>query len=469
MRGFAVPRSGMHDLTLANVSTGVPSGEGGRTELYLPLGCLYLVSALERAGIDVDFRDYQVYSANLPYPLDMESFQSFLADAARIVGISCMVSMLPFVFLGTKLLKERDPDRVIMLGGPGPSGVDEVILRAAPWIDVVVRGEGEETIVEVVRALSAGESLDAIPGIAYRDRSGVHRNPARERIRDLDGIAFPAYDRVSLAEYSNISIVTGRGCPYHCSFCDVGPLWGNTTRLRSISNVMGEIELLKNRFGQKRINVADDTFDLKRSRTEEFCRAAKGFGVDWTCLVRIDLMDEALLDLMARSGCDAVFLGIESGSDAVLRKIDKRFTIKEATEKAELATRHMKKVITSYIWGFPFESMEDFKSTILSVVSMWYLGARAGLKLLSPMPLSKLGIEYRDRLEFREDLCSVFAALGNRVPGIFTGRTGLPEEFKTIIKANPDVFAGFYYIVHDGLEEKARYLARFSENHKIYV
>ena len=456
-------------MTLVNVSTGVPTGEGGRLELYLPLGCLYLVSALERAGIDVEFRDYQLYARDLPYQLGIESFQSFLAGSSRILGISCMVSMLPFVLLGTKRFKESHPDHTIILGGPGPSGVAEAIMESMPWIDGVGRGEGEVTLVEVVRALRCGESLASIPGITHRDGSGVRRNPRRERIRDLDCLPFPAYDRVDMGSYSNISIVSGRGCPYRCAFCDVGPLWDNRTCFRSIENVIAELDLLKNRYGQSRVNVADDTFDLRRDRAEDFCREVGGLGIRWTCLARVDLMDDSLLDRMAKAGCDAVFLGIESGSDAVLAKINKRFTIREATEKAELATRYMKKVITSYIWGFPFETMDDFKSTIFSVVSMWHLGAMAGLKLLSPMPLSRLGIECRDRLDFHEDLCSVFASLGNIAPSGSSRKTALPEEFKAIIKQHPDIFAGFHYIKHEGIEEKARYLARFNEKYKIEI
>jgi len=461
--------AGAHDITLVNVSTGVQTGEGGSIELYLPLGSLYLVSALERAGIDVEFRDYQLYSRDLPYRLDVESFQSFLEGSSRILGVSCMVSMLPFVLLGTKRFKESHPDHTIILGGPGPSGVAEAIMASMPWVDVVGRGEGEVTLVEVVRALKNGGSLASIPGITYRDAGGVRHNPPRERIRNLDGIPFPAYDRVDVGSYSNISIVTGRGCPYRCAFCDVGPLWENKTRFRSIGNVVAEIELLRNRYGQKRVNVADDTFDLKRDRAEAFCREVGGLGIGWTCLARIDLMDDSLLDLMAKAGCDSVFLGIESGSDAVLKKIRKRFTIREATEKAELATKYMKRVVTSYIWGFPFETMDDFKSTILSVVSMWYLGAMAGLKLLSPMPLSRLGIECRDRLDFHEELCSVFATLGNVAPGASSRKTALPEEFRTMIRRYPDVFQGFYYITHESVWEKARYLARFSEKHKIVI
>jgi anaerobic magnesium-protoporphyrin IX monomethyl ester cyclase len=452
-----------YDITLVNVSTAVPSQEGRGMDLHVPLGCLYLISALERVGLRVEFRDYQLFSKDLPCPLDVDSFQSFLANPAPIVGVSCMVSMLPFVLLGTRKFKENHPERKLILGGPGPSGVAEAIVSSAPWIDVVVRGEGETTLVELISALKEGGDLRSISGISYREGPRVRHGDHRPRLTDLDEVPFPAYGRIDLAEYSRVPVITGRGCPFNCAFCDVGPLWGNRTVFRSVENVIEELKLLKSEHGQDSVYMADDTFDLKRSRTEAFCKEVKPLGLDWSCLARVDLMDGALLEEMAGAGCSAVFLGIESGSNAVLKAINKKFTIQEATRKVEMCTRHFDRVIASFIWGFPFETMEDLKQTVFSVISMSYLGAMVGLKLLSPMPLSKLGIEYRDRLEFSEDLCSVFASLGSVTPGEMSGTARIPDEIKTFITEHPDICAGFYHIKSEGLRERADYVARFSK------
>lgn len=452
-----------HDITLVNVSTAVPSQDNEALDIHVPLGCLYLISALEQAGIRVDFRDYQLFSKELPFPLDTDCFQSFLTDASRIVGVSCMVSMLPFVLQATKRFKETHPEHKVILGGPGPSGVSEAIVTSLPWIDIVVRGEGESTLVELVRALSNGDDLGSMPGITYRDGSGVHHNQSRPRLKNLDDVAFPAYERIDLSEYSKVPVITGRGCPFNCTFCDVGPLWENKTIFRSIDNVMGELSLLKGRYGRDKVYMADDTFDLRRGRTEAFCEEIKGLGLNWSCLARIDLMDEELLDRMAGAGCNGVFLGIESGSNAVLKAINKRFTIQDAISKVEMSTKYFDRVIASFIWGFPFETMEDLKLTIFSVLAMSHLGAMVGLKLLSPMPLSRLGIEYRDKLEFSEDLCSVFASLGNVAPGRISRIAEIPDEFKAFIKEHPDICAGFYYIKSDNIREKAEYVGRVSK------
>lgn len=451
------------DVTLVHVSTPLPCDEDGRREIYLPLGCLYLVSALEGAGIDVDFRDYQMFISGNPRPLDAGCFESFLADAAPIIAVSCMVSMLPFVIFATGRFKERHPDHALILGGPGPSGVAGEIVSSFPWIDAVGIGEGEQTLVEIVEAMKTGGDLGSVKGIVYRNETGARRTQARQRIQNPDTIRFPAYDRIAVSDYTCIPVVTGRGCPYRCSFCDVGPLWGNRTCLRSIENVVGELDHLRSRYGIDTVHIADDTFNLKRKRAEAISDEIKGLGLNWTCLARVDLLDEDLIRRMAESGCHSLFLGIESGSDAVLERIHKRFSIKEATEAVELSARYMKKVVASYIWGFPFETMWDFKQTVFSVISMWYLNARAGLKLLSPMPLSPIGIEFKAQLGYSDELCSVFASLGNVVPGEMRRRAEIPAELEDLILRYPEVFMGFYYIRHDGILEKARYLENFTE------
>jgi len=456
-------------VTLANIATSLTGHSGGVREASLPLGCLYLASALERTGIKVDVRDYQLFNPDSFSLLDVERMESFLVDSAPIVGISCMISMLPFATLGTRRFKQSHPDRTVILGGAGPSGVAHAIVSSMPWIDVVGRGEGEATIVELIRALKNGRDIAAIRGITYRSGLQVYHNAPRHRIRDLDEILPPAYEKVNVADYTDISVITARGCPLGCAFCDVGPLWGNQTLFRSVDRVIEEIALLKNAYGRRTIHILDDTLNLLRGRTEEFCEKIEGLGINWSCSLRVDLLDEALLERMARAGCNSIFLGIESGSDAVLRRINKNFTVKEATHKVSLATEHIKEVTTSFIWGFPFETMDDFKATMHSVVSVWRLGAQAGLRLLSPMPLSRLGAEYRDHLEFSEDLCSAFASLGNIAPWRPTYRPELPDEFKEVIRTYPEVFMGFCHIKSNTIREKLQYLNEFCEKRGILI
>jgi anaerobic magnesium-protoporphyrin IX monomethyl ester cyclase len=450
-------------VTLLNVSTPLPSGSDGKREVYLPLGVLYLTASLEAVGVAVDLRDYQLFCPPEEYPLAAPKFVDFLSGAAPVVAISCMVSMLPFVLSASRDWAEEHPESTIILGGPGPSGVAEAIVRDMPWIDVVARGEGEATLVELVQALGNGGDIAGVAGITYRDEHGVRSTGPRRRLADLDGIPRPAYHKVPFDAYTSIPVITGRGCPYQCAFCDVGPLWGSRVVFRSVDSVIAEIDHLQHTYGVPRVHIADDTFDLKRDRVEKLCAALAERDLSWSCLARVDLIDEELAALMAAAGCDTVFLGIESGSDQVLESIGKGHTIRQATEKVALCIEHFGNVIASFIWGFPEETMKDFKATLFSVYSLSQLGARAGLKLLSPMPLSRLGEEYRDRLQFSPELCSVFASFGNTTREPATTRAAVPEDLQAMIRRYPEVFAGFYHIpVHD-LAEKIEYLQGFSK------
>jgi len=211
------------DLTLVNLNMlFLRYGEQAERERHIPLGCLYLTAALEKAGFKVDFRDYQLCEADDPF--EMEAFLSFVANPARVIGLSCMANLLPFTLLAARALKERYSDRTIVVGGVGTKAVEDKLLRRFPWIDVIARGEGEVTGPELMRALDGGH-LARVRGISYRKNGSVAHNPDRPRLRDLDRISFPAFQKVELSRYQGYGMMTSRGCPYQCTFCSVAPVW----------------------------------------------------------------------------------------------------------------------------------------------------------------------------------------------------------------------------------------------------
>lgn len=193
---------------------------------FIPLGPLHIATSLVQSGYKVDFKDYQTY----PYenPFDVDTFVSFLSGCADVVGIGCMYDMLPVVILATKKVKQLDPHKVFVLGGAGPSGVAEAIIESFPWIDVVVRGEADDTIVELMHYLeSAPGECGRVKGVIVRKEDGsAWTAPARELISDLDHRPFPAYQLLDLEKYERASILTTRGCPHNCTFCDISTYWG---------------------------------------------------------------------------------------------------------------------------------------------------------------------------------------------------------------------------------------------------
>jgi anaerobic magnesium-protoporphyrin IX monomethyl ester cyclase len=222
----------MADVTLLNLNMlYLRYAERTERERHVPLGPLYLVSALERAGYTVDFRDYQFCDS--PDPFGQDSIADYLDDSAQIVLVSCMMNLLPFTLLALMAFKARHPDKIIVLGGVGPTAIEADLLKRFPFLDVIACGEGEHTVVELVRALQAGDDLGKVKGIVYRDDGRVLFAPPRPRITNLDEILFPAFHRVGLSQYDGYGMVTSRGCPYPCTFCSVAPIWRRQSFSRS--------------------------------------------------------------------------------------------------------------------------------------------------------------------------------------------------------------------------------------------
>lgn len=208
--------------------------------------------------------------------------------------------------------------------------------------------------------------LALVSGIAWRDGDRVVVNRPRPRIEELDRIPFPAYHLVDLSNYAGINIVTSRGCPFLCSFCSVAPIWGRRPFLRSPENILEEIQLLYEKTGS-------DLFLFQ----DEFFVSSAG---------RVDLTDARTMEAMARAGCVELRYGVESGSDRVLARVTKGFDAKKALEVLAEAVGIFPGVDAFYMWGFPFESMEDFNQTLLHMISTRTMGVRILPSLLSLLP-----------------------------------------------------------------------------------
>jgi radical SAM superfamily enzyme YgiQ (UPF0313 family) len=436
-------------ITLANISVGF-ADETGKTG-YVPAGPLYLTSVLEKHGIEVDFRDYLTQSSRFANPLDPAGVCDFLADAAGVVGVSCTSGTLPLVILAVEQLKQRHPEKLIILGGIGPTGAAEPLLHHFPFIDIVCKGEGEQTFMELLDRPAAG--LENIKGISYRDETGVHANPPRERIQNLDALPFPAYHKVNLDDYFLAGIVASRGCPYKCAFCDVSPFWGYRYRARGIANIIEEIKLVRRTYGQRHILFYDEIFVINRQWVLELCdRLEKEhLDVEWLCLARIDLMDETLMERMAGSGCRMVFYGIESGADPVLDHIGKGFNRKQALDIIRTSLTYFD-VTPFFMWGYPHETWDQFIQTIDLVKAVSGMGATPLLYSLCPLPLTQLREKYREKLRFSGSWC-------RRLTGENT-----PREIIDIIGKYPDVFPGFYYYHTEDFHKKYELAGEFSRH-----
>ena len=438
------------DITLVNLNMlFMRYAEEIERELHVPLGCLYLCRALEDAGFEVDFRDYQLCDTEDPF--DMETFLSFLEKPAGVIGLSCMANLLPFTLMAMRVLKQRYPDRTLVLGGVGSKSVEDTILRRFPWVEVICRGEGEQTGPELLKALREGRDLSGIPGTSFRRNGSVHHNPPRERIADLDSIPFPSFEKVDLKRYAGYGMMTSRGCPYPCTFCSVAPVWNLESHSRSPMNIVEEMRLLHGEAGVDLFLFQDEFFISGKRPVMNFCRELResGLDVEWKAFGRVNLTDVEMMEAMADCGCIELRFGIESGSDYVLKRIKKGFTAAESLELIPKAIDIFPRVDTFFVWGFPFESMEDFNQSLFQMVSLRMMGSRVLPSLLSLLPQTEIYREWapKARLEFCPYLLPEFVFTGHEV--CRGGNVEIPERYQgyfKLIMDNPDIFPGFFHI-----------------------
>ena len=438
------------DITLVNLNMlFMRYGEEIERELHVPLGPLYLTRALEGAGFEVDFRDYQCVDSDEPF--EMDTFLDFLRDPAPVIGLSCMANLLPFTILAIRAIRLAYPDRRVVLGGVGSKAVEEKILSRFPWVDVICRGEGERTAPELLDVLLRDGDFSTVEGVSFRRNGDVCHTLDRERISDLDSIPLPAFEHIDLQQYAGYGMMTSRGCPYHCTFCSVAPVWNLESYSRGARGIVDEMAFLNGEAGVDLFLFQDEFFVSGKRQVMQFCRelVARDLDVQWKAFGRVNLVDDEMMRAMADCGCVELRFGIESGSDRVLKAIKKGFTAADTLEVVPLAVEMFPRVDTFFVWGFPFETAEDFNQTLFQMVSFRMMGARILPSLLSLLPQTELYREWSERveLEFCPYLLPEFVFTGHEV--CHGGEIELPErhrEYFDLITANPDVFPGFFHI-----------------------
>jgi len=351
----------------------------------LDLGLAYIAAVLNKNGFEVRiyntdyvadgklasleelFDNYKVYKEaindekNAIWQEVKEKIRKFNPD---VLGISMFTGAYKSAKIVARLAKEVNPEMKIAVGGPHPTLSPVETLVKNSEFDYAVRGEGEYAFLE----LAEGVLLEQINGLSYRKDGNIINNPEREFIDNLDELPFPArnlfIDGNNGVDLSNIA--TGRGCPYACKFCASPKLWKRKARLRSPDNVIAELEELVNKYGQKTISFVDDTFTLKRDRTVEICNKIieKKLNIAWRCDTRADRLDEDLIILMKKAGCICIKIGVESGSERMLKWMQKFETKDQIRKAVKLIKKHGISLTTYFMAGFPTETNDDLRQTI---------------------------------------------------------------------------------------------------------
>ena len=341
-----------------------PTGNFFTGEFFPPLGLAYLASILEEGGFPVAILDMAILRMtfdSLKKELEKSDF--------KIVGITSMIHTHPLALKIAEAVKQVNSRSIVIIGGVPSTFSDFDILKKCKEIDIVVRGEGEYTFLELVKAIYEGDDWRTIKGITYRKRDSLIRTEDRALIKDLDLLPFPARHLLPMKEYLNctgtITISTSRGCPFHCIFCSVPSMWGHKWRARTVKNIMKEIVKVKKDYACKYITFVDDTFTLDMARTSELCDAIMKESLDilWSCTTRADRLTRALLEKIKKAGCIKIALGVESGSQEIVEGIRKGIRLYCVKQVVNWIKSLGIKLKLNFMYGLPGETEEDLKKS----------------------------------------------------------------------------------------------------------
>jgi anaerobic magnesium-protoporphyrin IX monomethyl ester cyclase len=371
-----------------------------------PLGIMSIAAWLERHGIEVGIID--CYAT--PMGVD-ELADEIVRRRPDAVGFSTTTSAFREGYRIACAIKERDARIVTVFGGAHPCTMGARLLDDFPAIDYLVIGEGEQTMLELAQAGFKG--AESLPGVAFRRNGTGVLISQRELIADLDDLPFPAYHllpgfpkRYTLPLFSfptapNSSIISSRGCPYACSYCDRS-VFSRGFRFNSPEYIIEHVAMLNRDYGIRHVFFYDDLFTFDRKRVAEFCdlKAKKGLKVTYNCIARLEHVDEELLGLLKRSGCWQVNFGIESGDPEVLRKHRKFYGLDEVGRKLRMVRKAGMRVRGLFMVGLPGEDEAAIRRTIDYALTLPL--EEINVTKFTPFPGAPLYATIREQGEFDE-------------------------------------------------------------------
>jgi len=342
--------------------------EGGGKQA--PLGICYLAAVLKKNNIPVSIIDAE--AENLGSSDILKRLEKFKCD---FVGITSSTVAFPKSLELAKKIKYSNKDISTAIGGPHVSALPQETLKH-DCFDVGIIGEGEYTFLELVQALSNKKNYENINGLVIKKNGKIIKTKSRGPIENLDELPYPARELLSDKNLYNpppmnylkkpvLSIMTSRGCPNKCTFCDHG-VFGNKFRGHSAKRIIDEIKMLIKDFNAKEISIVDDNFTVDKERVFEFCRLLKKnkINIPWNARVSENTVTKKMLKVMQETGCWYIEIGIETGSPRVLKDIKKGTTLEKIAGIVKYANKIGIEVKGFFIIGNPTETKESIEQTI---------------------------------------------------------------------------------------------------------
>jgi len=339
--------------------------------MSIPFGITYLAAVLRRQGHKMQLFDI--------YPDDnIDNIINTLGSLFKpdLIGFSILSTNFHRIKSIIKKLREIFPQTKYCAGGIHPTVRPKETLEEL-YLDFIVIGEGENVLLKACTALENSDDLSNLKGIAYKTPTGIHINTELDIVMDLNTLPFPARDLLPVSRYlippgyirshfltRVMSILTSRGCPFKCTFCNSSSIFHNRIRRRSIENVMAEINELIALYNIDGIYFHDETFTVNKKWLTELCDELKPLKLTWGCQTRVDLVNKDLLRIMKDAGCAQIDFGLETASDKMLKLLKKGITSEQAQYALKITKKNKIKSFASFMVGLPGENEEDIKKNI---------------------------------------------------------------------------------------------------------
>jgi anaerobic magnesium-protoporphyrin IX monomethyl ester cyclase len=368
---------------------------------YPPLGTLYAASYIRQLGYGVALFDAMLARSEEEWAQALDRhhprYAVLFEDNFNYLSKMCLLRMREAAFRMIEMAKARGCTVIVN----GSDATDHLEAYFGRGTDYMLVGEGEVTLGELLDALEgrAPREFKVIRGLTWRDERGeIQRAPAREFIRELDRLPFPAWDLIDIPRYQNIwrtrhgyysmNLVTTRGCPYHCNWC-AKPIYGQRYNVRSPENVVAEVKWLKQSYAPDHIWFADDIFGLKPHWIERFAELTNEnqCAIPFKCLLRADLVTDTIVPALAKANCRVVWMGAESGSQKILNAMDKGTTVEQIYLAADRLHRAAIRVGFFLQFGYSGEDRRDIEKTLQMVRDCY--PDEIGISVSYPLPGTK--------------------------------------------------------------------------------
>ncbi len=345
-----------------------------------------------------------------------------------IAGLTALTSTINNAAYIAKIIKDYNPDIKTIIGGIHASALPVRTLEEFSYFDLLIYGEGERTLLEVIESIKNKNLFSNIKGLCYRKNNKIIKNEPRDLIDDINEIPFPARDLISRHLYKGSAfrgflsqetetdfIITSRGCMGKCTFCASNLVYHGKLRYRSAKNVLEEIKECKNECHTKHIVIMDDTFTTLNKRLTDICEGIKSLGISWNCFGRVDLVDEEKIKIMAESGCRGIQFGVESGSQRILGLIKKGITIEQIKKAFNCANKYGIITDATVILGAdPSETKYDIRMTerLLRRIKPRMLSCA----ILIPFPGTEINKTMKEKGYIKDEKWNDYVLFGKRPP-----------------------------------------------------